>query len=304
MPVAATDLKAAREDLMSTAFRVVLTGDQEVTSPPGGTGSKASGLGTVIFDSVAVEASYSFDIQGLDFGLTPPVGGPPQTPTINDDVTRVHFHSQVSGVNGPIVFGQIDPANDPDDLAIVLNADHSWTVSGSWETTDTPSITTFSPLLGATFASVLDSATAGSEVPLYFNVHTNDFGGGEIRGQLVAIADDHNNVVEGTAGNDLLPGLGGDDNIDGGKGEDILVGGTGNDILTGGQGPDLFVAGFGRDIVTDFKSSQDQIQLFQAPQSVEQDGDDVVITLDVDNSVMLLGVKLSSLQADDILILA
>jgi serralysin len=306
-------LKAAREDLMSTAFRVVLTGDQEVSppAPAGGTGSKASGLGTVIFDSVAVEASYSFNIQGLDFGLTPPVGGPPQTPTINDDVTRVHFHSQVSGVNGPIVFGQIDPANDPDDLAIVLNADHSWTVSGSWGTNDTPSITTFSPLLGATFASVLGSATAGSEVPLYFNVHTNDFGGGEIRGQLVAIADDHNNVVEGTAGNDLLPGLGGDDNIHGGKGEDILVGGTGNDLLTGGQGlPDQFVfnAGFGKDIITDFKN-QDQIQfedgLFPNSEAVlaasQQVGDDVVITLDEDNTITLLDVKLSSLQADDFL---
>ena len=90
---------------MSTVFRVILTGDQEVTNPPGGTGSDASGVGTVIFDSAAVAASYSFDIQGLDFG--PATGGPAQTPTVDDDVTRVHFHSQVQGVNGPIVFGQI-----------------------------------------------------------------------------------------------------------------------------------------------------------------------------------------------------
>jgi serralysin len=270
-------------------------------------------LGTVIFDSAAITASYSFTIEGLDFGLA--TGGLPQTPMTSDDVTRVHFHTAVAGVPGPIVFGQIDanPAlnQDNDDLDIVLNPDHSWTVSGIWEQTDPPP----SPM-GVTintFAGVLGSATPGTEVPLYFNVHSSDFPGGEIRGQLVAIADDEDNVVEGTAGNDLLPGLGGDDNINGGKGKDILVGGAGNDLLTGGQGlPDLFVfnAGFGKDIITDFKN-KDQIQfkagLFPNPQpesvlmASEQVGNNVVITLDEDNTITLLGVKLSSLQADDFL---
>ena len=56
---------------MSTVFRVILEGSQE--TPPNN--STASGVGTVIFDSEAVAASYSFDIKGVDFGLTPPVGG-------------------------------------------------------------------------------------------------------------------------------------------------------------------------------------------------------------------------------------
>ena len=145
----------------------------------------------------------------------------------------------------------------------------------------------------------------GTAVPLYFNVHSGDFPGGEIRGQLVAIADDFDNVVEGTAGNDLLPGLDGDDTIDGGKGEDVLVGGAGDDTLTGGQGPDQFVfnAGFGIDTVTDFKPN-DQIQLFQDPQSVLQEGDDVVITLDATNTITLLDVNLNTLQVNDFLIQA
>ena len=130
-----------KEDLMSTAFRVVLTGDQEVTSPPGGTGSEASGLGTVIFDSAAVTASYSFTIEGVDFG--PVTGGSPQTPTTDDDVTRTHFHTAAAGVNGPIVFGQIDTVDpafeqDDDDLDVVLNADGSWSVSGVWDQDDPP----------------------------------------------------------------------------------------------------------------------------------------------------------------------
>ena len=122
---------------------------------------------------------------------------PPQTPTTDDDVTRTHFHTAAAGVNGPIVFGQIDTVDpaieqDNDDLAIVLNADGSWSVSGVWETTDPPNP------MGVTitdFADDLGSATVGTAVPLYFNVHTSEFGAGEIRGQLVAIADDIDNVV-------------------------------------------------------------------------------------------------------------
>ncbi len=102
--------KASEEKIMSTAFRVVLEGAQE--NPP--TASTATGLGTVIFDSTEVAADYSFRIQGLDFGLA--TGGGRRRPTPHDDATRSHFHNAARGANGPIVFGQIDPEHDPDDL--------------------------------------------------------------------------------------------------------------------------------------------------------------------------------------------
>ena len=241
---------------MSTVYRVMLEGSQEIQNPPVST--TASGVGTVVFDSEAVAASYSFDIRGVDFG--PVTGGPPQTPNDpGDDVTRTHFHTAAAGVNGPIVFGQIDTVDpafqqDNDDLAIVLNADGSWSESGVWETTDPPNP------MGVTitdFADELGSATVGMAVPLYFNVHTSEFGAGEIRGQLVAIADDIDNVVTGTTGNDVLSGLGGndailglagDDILDGRGGNDVVDGGGGNDTLTGGNGNDRLEGGAGNDV--------------------------------------------------------
>jgi serralysin len=235
---------------MSTVFRVILEGSQEV--PPND--STASGAGMVVFDSAAVAATYSFVVQGVDYG--PATGGPAQTPQTDDDVTSTHFHSQVRGTNGPVVFGQISPANDPDDLDISLNADGSWSVNGRWETTDTPSITTFSALLGATFATVLDSAVVGEDAPFYFNVHTNQFPGGEVRGQLVAIADDIDDVQTGTAdddsldgdnGNSAILGLAGDDTLDGGNGDDVLDGGGDDDTLAGGNGRDILEGSFGDD---------------------------------------------------------
>ena len=157
---------------MSTAFRVVLEGTQEV--PPNN--STASGLGTVIFDSMEVAASYTFQIEGVDYGLV--TGGSAQTPETSDDVTSTHFHNQVRGANGPVVFGQINPAQDDDDLNIALNEDGSWTVSGRWETTDPANVSI------ADFADELGSAPVGSEVPIYFNVHTEQFHGGRDPGSV------------------------------------------------------------------------------------------------------------------------
>ena len=190
---------------------------------------------------MAVAASYSFRIEGVDYG--PATGGPAQTPETEDDVTSTHFHNQVRGQNGAVVFGQINPAQDADDLDVVENTDGSWTVSGRWEMTDPANVSI------ANFAATLGSAAVGTEVPLYFNVHTNQFMAGEIRGQLIAIADDNANVVTGTAGDDLLPGLGGDDVVLGLAGDDTIEGGDGNDFLSGGPGDDNINTGLGDDVV-------------------------------------------------------
>jgi len=169
---------------MATTFNVTLTGDQEVPARP----TTASGNGTVTWDPETSTADYSIVVSGLDFG--PVLGLEPQTETEADDVTNMHVHNAPRGENGPVVFGQIAPEHDDDDLGIELevqdvvpNGDGSWTVSGSWEPTDpaTVSITEF--------ADELTAATAGNDVPLYFNVHTTTWPGGEIRGQWVA-ADD------------------------------------------------------------------------------------------------------------------
>ena len=161
---------------MADGFTLTFTGDQEV--PPNG--SAAGGAGTVSWDGAARTADYEYTVQGVDFG--PVLGLEPQTGTTADDVTIMHVHNAPRGVNGPVVFGQIGPAQDADDLSIVLNDDGSWTVSGVWEPTDPANV----PI--TQFAETLDLAVAGSEVPLYSNIHTTTFPRGEIRAQWVASA--------------------------------------------------------------------------------------------------------------------
>jgi hypothetical protein len=159
---------------MADIFTVTLTGEQE--TPP--IGSAASGTGTVTWDEAALSATYEITVRGLDFG--PVLGIGAETETTSDDVTNMHVHSAPRGMAGSVVFGQIGPAQDNDDLSIVPNGDGSWTISGVWDTADPANVPVGS------FAEALTSAEAGSDAPLYFNIHTPPFPAGEIRGQWVA----------------------------------------------------------------------------------------------------------------------
>jgi predicted extracellular nuclease len=118
-----------------------------------------------------------------------------------------------------------------------------------------------------------------------------------------------NDALQGDSGNDVLKGGAGNDHLDGGSGNDRLDGGIGNDELAGGSGSDLFVfqANFGQDVITDFDRNDvivfdDLFGSFAAVQAAShQVGNDTVITLDADNSIVLEDVSLQSLSASDFL---
>jgi Ca2+-binding RTX toxin-like protein len=220
---------------MSTAFRISLDGAQVVPS----VSTTASGLGTAVFGSASTSMSIALDVQGLDWGLL--LGQAPQTPGTADDVIAVHIHNAPRGVNGGIVLDW-PSGGDADDFAVSgVLADGSRILTSNWETTDANPITGFA----ATFAS----ATLGADVPFYVVVHTVANAGGELRGQLVCIATDNGETVNGTGGNDYLPGLGGNDALSGGDGNDILDGGAGIDSMSGGLGNDVYLVDDGADSV-------------------------------------------------------
>ncbi|WP_374382351.1 hypothetical protein [Dongia sp.] len=123
-----------------------------------------------------------------------------------------------------------------------------------------------------------------------------------------ADADD----IRGEAGNDIINGGSGDDSIRGDAGADRIDGGLGDDDLTGGAGKDVFVfkADFGHDTITDFRSSSCSADAIEFDHSLfanfsavmaaaEQDGDDVVITLNDDNSVVIKDVVINHLHESD-----
>ncbi|WP_342640293.1 Ig-like domain-containing protein [Rhodoligotrophos ferricapiens] len=125
------------------------------------------------------------------------------------------------------------------------------------------------------------------------------------------IGGEGDDVLKGGLGHDELDGGAGDDQLSGSIGNDILKGGEGNDVMSGGLGADTFVfaENAGSDIITDFGLGADVIDLAALDfadfedvlAALEESDEGVVLSIDDsgDNLVLLEGVAISSLSADD-----
>lgn len=118
--------------------------------------------------------------------------------------------------------------------------------------------------------------------------------------------------IDGGKGNDTIIGSRFNDDLRGNAGMDRLEGGEGNDVLSGGKDADTFVfrADFGHDRITDFTltgTAQDFIAFDQAVfadfnavmLAAAQNGANVVITYDANNSLTLNNIQLAALTAGD-----
>ncbi len=164
-----------------------LDGAQEV--PPNA--SDAEGHSVLTLNDLGNSLEYSLTVSGLDFGANGLIGGGAQTEDLSDDVTRIHIHNAARGENGDVVFSIFDtvapglgnaldiPGNQDEDLTATLNADGSVTLTGIWEETDLANTAL------SEFVDDIRNTGVGQDLDLYWNVHTEQFAGGEIRGQLV-----------------------------------------------------------------------------------------------------------------------
>lgn len=116
------------------------------------------------------------------------------------------------------------------------------------------------------------------------------------------------NKLAGGAGNDTLIGGLGKDKLKGGAGNDVLEGGAGNDVLRGGQGADVFrfAAGDGHDKICGFVAGEDRIEFVGLDLGFEdivaaarQEAKGLLISIEDDLSILIKGVKLADLGADD-----
>ena len=99
----------------------------------------------------------------------------------------------------------------------------------------------------------------GDPVSLSYDIVGTDGDGDTVTGTIDAAlypdaitttGDSGDNVMTGTAANDVLLGLGGMDTLDGGGGDDILVGDGGIDTLIGNAGDDVLFGGSDGDTLT------------------------------------------------------
>lgn len=179
-------------------------------------------------------------------------------------------------------------------------------------------------LCGGVFDDVIDGGNSDDTICgdaggdwLYGNNGSDILYGG--RGFDRLFGENGNDTLFGEEGDDRLDGGNGNDRLLGGAGVDVLEGKNGNDYLDGGAGDDLLEGGlgndrfvfkgaFGYDIVSDFDVKNDVIEVdrsvvanFNALKALAYfEGGDTFIQLG-GNTIVLSGVSLSSLKADDFL---
>jgi hypothetical protein len=121
-----------------------------------------------------------------------------QTDFTFDDLTAAHIHGPaLPGANGPVrwgFFGLPDNDNNPDQLVVTPFASGvGGTISSTWDLPEGNG--------GTNFAIQLPNILAGLT---YINFHTVQFGGGEIRGQILRVPEPASLALLATAASVLL----------------------------------------------------------------------------------------------------
>jgi len=117
------------------------------------------------------------------------------------------------------------------------------------------------------------------------------------------VGNDLDNLMLGSTRDNILLGGGGNDTLDGGAGQDILWGQAGADIF-------VIRKGTGTDIIADFMPGTDRLDVrdygFKTTAALTsrmtQVGTDISVDLGGGDSLMLMGVKVTSLGAADLLV--
>lgn len=149
---------------------------------------------------------------------------------------------------------------------------------------------------GSTISNMENYIVYGSYYDDQVSLGTNDdeFYGG--RGGDYAFGGSGNDRLSGNQGTDMLEGFDGNDILIGGGGDDILTGGAGRDRLAGGNGADrfTFIQSGGHDVVLDFSDGEDLLDVsafgltaITQFMSITASGNDVVIQIDLSNSIRL-----------------
>jgi len=163
---------------------VTLQAGLDAAQEPGPTSdSEATGTGLVVITVENDILTYTSDLSvtGLATSDLMPVAG----------VSAIHLHNAPAGQNGPVITDIVQDAGGD------INGDGIQTVFGDVEGEGFTVNDTAGPLESLTTdqspQDLIDEAVAGN---LYYNIHTEQFPGGEIRGQLAVSADvtDENGV--------------------------------------------------------------------------------------------------------------
>ena len=143
----------------------VLSAAQEVQNPP------------VASDGVA-RAFIAFDA-----GFTSATVRVGFTNLVGDEVTRLHLHCNKAGDNGPIAIGLIDFVDPNNDNSDVIDFEGN-IIFGTLSNADFPQVDPCPDVIGHPVNNIVSLAAAIDAGLIYWNLHSNAFPAGELRGQV------------------------------------------------------------------------------------------------------------------------
>ena len=108
---------------------------------------------------------------------------------LNGNFTRLHFHCNVAGTNGPIAIGLIDMVNPDFDNSDVVSLDGNRIV-GTLTNEDFPDTESCADVIGKPVNNIASLAAAIDRGEIYINLHTDAFPPGEVRGQVRPLKHD------------------------------------------------------------------------------------------------------------------
>ena len=165
--------------------------------------------------------------------------------------------------------------------ADALNGGDGWDTAGYWDATEAVTVDLSDPT-NNTGEAAGDSYT---DIEVIIGSDHND----------TLIADDAWNGLSGGAGDDVLNGKGGNDYLYGDGGNDTFV-------FADGDGEDTiedFTAGAGTDDVIDLSNVISLADYASVLAAAADQGTNVLITIDADNSILLTDVSVADLHQDD-----
>lgn len=165
----------------ANATPIIATARLDASQEPGPT-STSGALGAAVLAVEPVDGTFDFSLEvtGIRPADLADLG-------LGETISSIHIHNAPVGVNGPVVI-DLGGGNTNSNVSSFGNGGFSLNIDGEF----------FGGLVGDDLASANQNLAALLTDELYINVHTNDFLGGAIRGQLRVVQQPPNLVPEPT----------------------------------------------------------------------------------------------------------